>query len=107
TETGKEIRVCANGSVVGELAFSPDGKILAAAAGSHNRASLWDVASGKELRSLTGLPKGVHALGFSPDGRLVAATGLEDHAVRVCEVATGEAVRQFPGHVMGGTSVVL
>ncbi|HEV3445664.1 MAG TPA: WD40 repeat domain-containing protein [Gemmataceae bacterium] len=106
TETGKEIRVCANENVVGELAFSPDGKILAAAAGSHNRASLWDVASGKELRSLAGLQSGVHALSFSPDGRLIAATGIPDHAVRVWEVATGEAVRQFPGHAMGGTSVV-
>ncbi|HEV3084074.1 MAG TPA: WD40 repeat domain-containing protein [Gemmataceae bacterium] len=106
TETGKEIRVCANGSVVGELAFSPDGRILAAAAGSHNRASLWDVASGKELRSLTGLQKGVHALDFSPDGRVIAATGIDDHAVRVWEVATGEAVRQFPGPFMGGMSVV-
>src|SRR5262249_44530493 len=52
------------------LAFSPDGKLLACSAGS--TVHLWDVATGKELqRGIAGL-----GLTFSPDGSILA-TGVK------------------------------
>ncbi len=65
-----------------DVAFSPDGQILAGLEG-RGRIQLWDRASGKLLRT-TGvtneriradLAAGVGALAFSPDGRSLAGPG--------------------------------
>src|ERR1051325_27064 len=57
--------------VVKTIAFSPDGKLLASA-GADNTVKLWDVASGKELRSLYGHSNEISAVAFSGDGKLLA-----------------------------------
>jgi hypothetical protein len=68
------------------MAFSPDGKWLAAASAVHYRKSrlqdpiskveytlaLWDVASGKEVRSFPHQPDGIFSVTFAPDGKRVA-----------------------------------
>ena len=49
-----------------------------AATGSHdNTARLWDTATGKELRTLSGHTDHVTSVAFSPVGKLVA-TGSKD-----------------------------
>lgn len=57
------------------LAFSPDGKSLAVA-NLHNQVQLFDVKSGKLLRTLKH-PKGawMKAVAFSPDGKLLVSGG--------------------------------
>jgi WD40 repeat protein len=59
------------------VAFSPDGKTLAAR--TEQALKLWDVATGKEPRTLEQRPlwdMGVNsALAFSPDGRTLATVG--------------------------------
>jgi WD40 repeat protein len=74
------------------VALAPDGKTLAATT-LHNSVQLWDVATGKALRSLAP-GHGTSALLFSPDGVLLAGRGA-DQAVRLWEVSTGKEVRQI------------
>ncbi len=73
---------------VNAVAFSPDGKYLATADGDNEqttvgRVELWDVRSGREIRSLTvpTVDKNrpfVTSVAFSPDGKRLAA-GLTQH----------------------------
>jgi WD40 repeat protein len=77
----------------GGIALSPDGKTLAALIGG-NTVQLWDVATGKELRSFQAAFNTANTLVFSPDGKTLAGRG-HDPAVRLWEVATGKELRQF------------
>jgi WD40 repeat protein/tRNA A-37 threonylcarbamoyl transferase component Bud32 len=88
------------------LAFSPDGRHLAA--GDLHAIRLWDVASGKELSILHGGLAAVLAIAFSPDGRQLAAALLREGGIssmseiKICDVATGRESVTFSGAV-GGT----
>ena len=54
------------------VAYSPDGKFLAAADGD-GRTYVWTVATGRVLAALPDpASKGVRAVGYSPDGKLLA-----------------------------------
>jgi RNA polymerase sigma factor (sigma-70 family) len=57
-----------------KLAFSPDGKLLAV--GGNKRLVILDVASGKELFTITGEHASNRSLAFSPDGKLLASAGF-------------------------------
>jgi WD40 repeat protein/Flp pilus assembly protein TadD len=54
------------------LAFSPDGQRLASD-GKGNTVVIWDTATGKELRRLTGHTASIDCLAFSPDGKCFAS----------------------------------
>lgn len=73
---------------VSHFAWSPDGRIIATSAGTGagERATLWDVATGEEIRRLDG-PQDLIG-DFSPDSRLLETLG-EDGFERVYEVSTG------------------
>jgi len=80
-----------------ELAFSPDGRLLAGAAISTLVA--WETAGGAWLASLeNGAP--VNALAWSADGRLLAA-GSPDGVVRVWDPAAGVERATVAGHTAG------
>jgi WD40 repeat protein len=73
------------------LAFSPDGKTLAAG-GIRTGAGfvrVWDVRSRKEALAWEERILAVHALGYSPDGRVLAAAGVGGFLLR--DAATGKA----------------
>ena len=76
------------------LAFSPDGKLLAKAAGFEGAIQLWRVADGRSLERLTGKNQSIHSLAFSPDGKHLAATGQEGH-LTIWDLETGEASEPF------------
>lgn len=77
------------------LAFSPDGKTLAAASWDGD-IRLWDVAARKETKRFTGHDEIVRFLTFSSDGRRLISGG-QDGTVRVWDVADGKEIRRLNG----------
>jgi len=76
------------------VAVSPDGKYIAT--GSRDKsAKVWDISSGRELRSFLGHQLTVNGVEFSPDGRLLA-TSSADNTAKVWEVVTGKELFSTP-----------
>jgi WD40 repeat protein/serine/threonine protein kinase len=80
------------------LAFSPDGKTLASAAGfAESDIRLWDVATGKETGRLAGHGSWVSSLVFSPDGKKLISSSA-DQTIRTWDVADQKCLDVLRGH---------
>jgi WD40 repeat protein len=78
------------------LALSPDGSMLASAAGADDEPAellIQEVAPERLLQALSGHPVGVTAVAFHPDGKSLASVGL-DGSVKVWDVMTGKVLIQ-------------
>ena len=85
------------------VAFSPDGRYLAAGTGIWNKLDmpsenrLFDVATGQELAKFQ-VPSGMtYRVSFSPDGKILAALS-HDKKIRLWEVPSGKLVGTLTGH---------
>lgn len=85
------------------VAYSPDSQLLASA-GADQKVHIWAVASGQEVRQLTGHTGSVRSAVFSSDGQLIASAS-EDKTVRVWAVTSGNQIRQLTGHTDSVTAV--
>lgn len=86
---------------INSLAFSPDGKILVSG-GDDFSIKLWDVDSGKELKSGKHSAR-VRTVAFSPDGKLIASAD-DSGIIKIWDVKTMENV-VLPRHDNAVTSL--
>ena len=83
---------------VADMAFSPDGRMLAVAGSSSAMVRIWNADSGELMRVLACHQRDkyesrLRALAWSPDSRLLATGGLS--GTEIWEVASGRKLRQW------------
>jgi WD40 repeat protein len=83
-------------SSVEAVAFSPDGK-FALSGSRDNTLKLWELSSGREIRTLNGHSSWVSAVAFSPDGKL-ALSASQDKTLKLWEVLSGREILTLNGH---------
>lgn len=86
--TGEEIRSFRHNKLWSCIAFSPDGKRLAASV-SGSKVIVWDTAASQQPTTVQGHRQMVISLAFSPDGKTLA-TASEDDSVRLWDPVTGK-----------------
>jgi WD40 repeat protein len=84
--TGKVVHQLESAKGANRVAFSPDGKLIAT--GEDKAINLWDVTSGKLVRSRPSRNDKITCMAFSPDSKILA-TGYADGVFRLHDVIIG------------------
>lgn len=84
---------------VSQVAYSPDGALLASGAGE-GVVKLWETGSGNEIVTLPAQPGGVRLLAFDPQTGLILTTGTHDPYARVFDpLKRIEVARWYAGDI--------
>jgi WD40 repeat protein/uncharacterized caspase-like protein len=89
---GRFVRILARqGTLVGSLSFSPDGKLLLSGVGSvPTNCHVYDIASAQEIVTYTGHDDAVVATAFSQDGRWAATGGGANEEIHLWDPHSGK-----------------
>jgi WD40 repeat protein len=77
--------------------FVPGGKYLLAGYNKDNDLYLWDIATGKVVRKLTGHSEPDPHMAVAPDGKR-ALSWSEDRTIRLWDLESGKELRKLEGH---------
>jgi WD40 repeat protein/serine/threonine protein kinase len=88
-------------SNVTDVAFSPDGNLLATAC-EDRTVRIWEVARRREVGTLAGHPGELFCARFAPDGKTLASAG-RGTAVRLWDVSERRLLATFEGHTSSVT----
>jgi len=95
-DTGEIISHMSIPAPVGDVAFSSDGKWLAAGS-DDNLLRIWSAGDYSQVQTLNGHESFVNGVAFSPDSLLIA-TGSKDRTIAVWDVVTGELLTRLKEH---------
>ncbi|MEG4589431.1 serine/threonine-protein kinase [Microcoleus sp. MOSTC5] len=90
---------------VNTLAVSPNSSIFASGGGDNN-VILWDLKTGRRMRTIPAHKAVVNAIAFSGDGKTLAS-GSDDKTIRLWNVSTGSRLRTLSGHAGGVNAIAL
>lgn len=85
-----------NADIASSVAFSPDGR-YALSGSADTTLKLWDLNTGKKIRTFKGHSSPVDSVTFSSDGRH-ALSGSSDKTLKLWDINTGKRIRTFIGH---------
>lgn len=87
------------------VAYTPDGKYLLT--GSRDKTiKLWEIASGRELKTYFGHTSTINDLVVSKNGKFFISSGA-DHTARMWDISSGKLLKTFYGHSLRLTTVDL
>ncbi len=90
-----------SGTPITGLAYSPDGRFLAAVSSSSRSAYVWDLATGKLTVLTEPGPYGITDVAISPDGQVLAAADADNH-VYLWKLATDQPTATLANPKAGG-----
>jgi WD40 repeat protein/transcriptional regulator with XRE-family HTH domain len=83
-------------NVIWSVAFSPDGKFLAAG-GINGEVRFWRLQDGQQVLTLAGHTDWVGSIAFSPDGKLFVS-GSHDRTIKFWDIESGRCLRTIVAH---------
>lgn len=101
-KTGAILRLLDGQGEVFSVAYSPDGKLVAAGSGSSGSGapgcvSVWDAETGQRLWTHKGHSERCLSVAFSPDGKLLGSAG-NDNTIRLWNPRAGNLERMLETH---------
>jgi len=92
--TGRLVQVLLGRKTVLSLAWSPDGRVLAAGSFGERVIRLWEAESGRLLRVLEAPAEAIHVLSWSPDGQRLRAYASQPWDCFTWNTADGKLLRK-------------
>ena len=94
-DTGEELNIILGHTQ--SVSFSSDSRTLVSSSGDKT-VRLWDVKTGKPLKTLTGHTSNFKHVSFSPNNHILASIGRYKDEIRLWDVETGKHLKTLTGH---------